>query len=87
MTTTTDNFVNTEERVDDGAVAAAAMTLLSDDRSKEAVPRRLMPWIGGLRNPHLVPMVVVNEEGYLVPLLTAGDLLRGCKFYWQQAED
>jgi hypothetical protein len=32
-------------------------------------------------------MVVLNESGYLVPLLTAGDLLRGCKYYWHRSQE
>ena len=42
-----------------------------------------LPWIGALPNPHIGPMVVLNDSGYLVPLCTAGDLLRGCKYFWR----
>lgn len=41
-----------------------------------------LPWIGALPNPHLGPIVVVGENGYLVPLFTAADLLRGCRYFW-----
>jgi hypothetical protein len=47
--------------------------------------RSPLPWIGAFSNPHVGPMVVVNETGYLVPLLTAGDLLHLCKYYWRQS--
>ena len=42
-----------------------------------------LPWIGALPNPRLGPMVVVDESGYLVPLCTAGDLLRGFRMLWR----
>jgi hypothetical protein len=44
--------------------------------------RSELPWIGSLPNPHVGPMVVVNDNGYLVPLFTATDLLRGCRYFW-----
>ena len=46
-----------------------------------------LPWIGALSNPHVVTMLVVNDSGYLVPLCTAADLLRGCKMIWHQTQD
>ena len=54
------------------------------DTAAERVYRPRLPWIGALENPHVGPMVVLNEHGYLVPLLTAGDLLRGCKYFWHR---
>ncbi len=27
-------------------------------------------------------MAVVGDDGYLIPLWTAGDMLRACKVYW-----
>jgi hypothetical protein len=56
------------------------------DRPEERAPRSRLPWIGALENPRLGPMVVLNESGYLVPLLTAGDLLRGCKYFWHRSQ-
>lgn len=49
--------------------------------------RNPLLWIGALSNPHVAPMVVLNETGYLVPLLTAGDLLRLCKNYWRRSHE
>jgi|GEM_PF-5143696 len=43
-----------------------------------------LPWIGSLSNPRLGPMLVMSDEGYLVPLFTAGDLLRGCRYLWRR---
>jgi hypothetical protein len=31
-------------------------------------------------------MVVIDADGYLMPLCTAGDLLRWCKAAWRAAE-
>jgi len=42
-----------------------------------------LPWIGALSNPRLGPLVVIIDQGYLVPLFTAGDLLRGCRYLWR----
>ena len=42
-----------------------------------------LPWIGALPNPRLGPMVVIDESGYLVPICTAGDLLRGFRMLWR----
>jgi hypothetical protein len=49
--------------------------------------RERLPWIGALSNPRLGPMLVLNESGYLVPLCTAGDLLRGCRSFWHRSQD
>ncbi|MGZ8466491.1 MAG: hypothetical protein ACXWXT_13175 [Candidatus Binatia bacterium] len=46
-----------------------------------------LPWIGALPNPRIGPMVVLNDSGYLVPLWTAGELLRGCKYFWHGWRD
>ena len=41
-----------------------------------------LPWIGALPNPQVGPMVVLNDNGYLISLCTASDLLRGCRYFW-----
>ena len=46
-----------------------------------------LPWIGALRNPRLGPMVVLDDKGALVPLWTASDLLRGCRYFWRGSRD
>ena len=53
------------------AMEAAA---LEQESAEKWLSRPFLPWIGALENPHLGPMVVLNESGYLVPLETAGDL-------------
>lgn len=58
-----------------------------DDPPERHAPRRGLPWIGDLQNPHLVPLVALNESGYLVPLWTASDLLRGCKYFWHASQE
>jgi hypothetical protein len=42
-----------------------------------------LPWVGSLPRGSFGLMAVVDEDGYLVPLCTAGDLLRACKIIWQ----
>ena len=55
---------------------------------REGPPRHEpIPWIGSLRNPRIGPMVAINDSGYLVPLWTAGDLLRVCKYFWRAYQD
>lgn len=44
------------------------------------------PWIGALPNPRLGPMLVLDDGGYLVPLHTAGDLVRGCRYLWRRGQ-
>jgi len=57
------------------------------DRAESIRVRAPIPWIGELANPHLGPMVVVGSGGYLVPLWTAGELLRGCKYFWHRSQE
>ena len=60
---------------------------LAERLAEELAPRPRLTWIGALENPRLGPMVVLNESGYLVPLLTAGDLLRDCRYYWHRSQE
>ena len=57
----------------------------ADAPERSGVPRHgaRLPWIGGLPNPHLGPMVVVDDSGFLVPIYTASDLLRSFRFLWR----
>jgi hypothetical protein len=32
-------------------------------------------------------MAVIDENGLLTPLCTAGDLLRNCKYFWRISQD
>ena len=68
---------------------AEAIGELAVDREGIEGPsfRERLPWIGALRNPRLGPIVVVDESGYLVPLCTASDLLRGCRYFWHRSQD
>jgi hypothetical protein len=59
---------------------------ITDGRSNMATGTPL-PWIGALRDPRLGPMVALDDAGYLVPLCTAGDLLRWCKAAWRAEQD
>jgi hypothetical protein len=79
--------IETEEMVrasDAGRLEGSAI-----DSGYEAGERShgMLPWIGALSNPRLGPMLVINDSGYLVPLCTAGDLLRGCKYFWRNSRD
>ncbi len=88
MTATIDGgglAIETEERVDVGHVQAAEESITGDERSKEHRSQAPLPWIGALPNPRLGPMVVVNDGGYFVPLFTAADLVRGCRYFWRRA--
>jgi hypothetical protein len=90
MTATIDGdglAIETEERVDERHAEAAEEPIIGDERSEEHRSHAPLPWIGALANPRLGPMAVVNDGGYLVPLCTAGDLLRGCRFFWRRARD
>jgi hypothetical protein len=90
MTATTNDheLVNEVEKLalDDGANAAQELTV-ADEPSQSRSTHAPLPWIGGLRNPQVGPMMVLDDSGYLVPLCTAGDLLRGCRYFWRAAQD
>ena len=79
-----------ETRTGEGSFDAGGDAMEAESLEEEAAevraPRSRLPWIGALENPRVGPMVVLNESGYLVPLLTAGDLLRGCKFFWHRSQ-
>lgn len=78
--------VDREETLEEcGAETIDAVTP-TDEPTERPTRRARMPWIGALPNPILGPMVVLNESGYLVPLLTSGDLLRGCKYFWRESQ-
>jgi len=79
--------VETEEMVRGGEAEAMEGLTPPDNPPERAAPRRLLPWIGTLPHPHLVPMVALNDSGYLVPLWTASDLLRGCKYFWHLSQE
>ena len=88
MTAVTDGHeVDTEEVVAEGCVAAMEDVTSPSDLPERDSPRQSLPWIGDLANPRLGPMVVLNDSGYLVPLWIAGDLVRGCKYFWHGWRD
>jgi len=90
MTATIDGggvAIETEERVDERHGETAKAPIIGDERFEEHRPDGPLPWIGALPNPRLGPMLVVNDGGYLVPICTAGDLLRGCRFFWRRTLD
>jgi hypothetical protein len=65
---------------------AEELALVAKD-ADEHFPRERLPWIGALPNPRIGPMAALNDGGYLVPLWTAGDLLRGCRYLWRAYQD
>jgi len=60
---------------------AAEPSAIVGAHSKEPTTHGRLPRIGALPNPRIGPMAVINDGGYLVPLWTAGDLLRGCRYF------
>ena len=83
MTTTTDNRELPEELQQ---LSTELETAVTANVSNELIHTRL-PWIGALPNPHLGPMIVLNDEGYFVPLFTSGDLVRACRYLWRRERD
>jgi hypothetical protein len=75
-----------EELEDLMDLAAIADTAVMPESAAIPQPSPL-PWIGPMPRSRYVVMAVVNEGGYLVPVCTAGDLLRGCKIIWQASPD
>jgi hypothetical protein len=76
-----------EETTGECAAPAAEELAVDSDRTEGDATHGTLPWIGALRNPRVAPMLVSNDSGYLVPLCTAGDLLRGCRYFWRAARD
>jgi len=76
--------IETAELVDERRVEAAEEP---NAGAEEQRSHGLLPWIGALPNPHLGPMLVVNDGGNLVPLCTAADLVRGCRYFWRRTRD
>ena len=82
MTTTIENRELGEDKAELRELTAAPETAAEATATSEDLFHTQLPWIGALPNPRLGPLVVLNDEGYLVPLFTAGDLLRGCRYLW-----
>ena len=82
MAAVDDDGLATEKQamVDEEVAETAAMTADGEGRHAAVV----LPWVGGLSNPRLGPMFVLNDAGYFVPLFTAGDLVRGCRRLWRR---
>lgn len=72
--------VEKEAMVDEERAEIAAESVDGEERRHDLV----LPWIGALSNPRLGPMLVLNDAGYFVPLFTAGDLVRGCRYLWRR---
>jgi hypothetical protein len=81
-----DKAVGLEELVQTLVSDTTEPSVLADNREAASGHERI-PWIGALRNPRLGPMVVLDDNGYLVPLCTASDLLRGCRYFWRASQD
>jgi len=86
--------INDEElvnEVDKLALEAEANAIekltVADERFESSSIHAPLPWIGALPNPRLGPMVVVNAGGYFIPLFTALELLRDCRYFWRRALD
>ncbi|HLN87787.1 MAG TPA: hypothetical protein VK200_15020 [Candidatus Limnocylindrales bacterium] len=73
-----------EELIDGCHVEAAEEFVIGGERADEDRVHAKLPWIGALPNPRLGPMVVINDGGYFVPLFTAVDLVRGCRYFWRR---
>jgi hypothetical protein len=76
-----------ETRASEFGAETTTEAVLTGDRAEAAPVRVPLIWIGMLANPHLGPMVVVGDGGYLVPVWTAGELLRGCKYFWHRLQE
>jgi hypothetical protein len=90
MTATTDGremAVGTEEMMPDAGAGPMEELAVDSERAEGDPTHGILPWIGALGNPRVGSMLVINGSGYLVPLCTAGDLLRGCKKFWRAARD
>ena len=76
--------IEIEELIDDCHAEAAEELITVGERADEHRVHAKLPWIGTLPNPRLGPMVVINDGGYFVPIFTAVDLVRGCRYFWRR---
>ena len=72
-----------DEMAQESDLLAIREATVASEHAESVPAAERIPWIGSLRNPRVGPMVVLDDSGYLVPLCTAGDLLRGFKSLWQ----
>jgi hypothetical protein len=79
--------VETKEMASNDGAGSMEQLGVDSERAVGDPPHVRLPWIGALGNSGVGPMLVINGSGYLVPLCTAGDLLRGCKKFWRPARD
>lgn len=79
--------IETEAVARDSDAGLVEESAVENDKSQSENSYGSLPWIGALRNPRVGPMVVLNDSGYLIPLCTAGDLLRGCRYFWRSTQD
>jgi len=77
----------TAETADECPAEVAVESTRTGAHAEERPGHGRLPWIGTLPNPGVGPMVVRNDSGYWVPLCTAGDLLRGCRYFWRVYQD
>lgn len=68
----------------DADASASEVLTVADERFESSSTHARLPWIGALPNPRLGPMVVINDGGYFVPIFTAADLVRGCRYFWRR---
>jgi hypothetical protein len=72
-------------------IAGVALNLAtSQNAAPESLPssdRASFPSMGAMPRSCYAVMAVVNEDGYLVPVCTAADLLRVCKIIWQASAE
>jgi hypothetical protein len=54
---------------------------------EKSAPPTPVRWTGAMPASSYGVMAVVNDDGYLVPLWTANDLLRACRIYWHSVND
>jgi hypothetical protein len=76
-----------EETTGECAAQAAEELTVARADGDSSPSRASILWIGTMRNPRVGPLVVLDDTGYLVPLCTAGDLLRGCRYFWRTSQD
>ena len=87
MSATNDDYDREIEIEHECHAEAAERSAIVGAHSEAPTSRGPLPWIGALANPRIGPMVAINDGGYMVPLGTAGDLLRGCRYFWRAYQD
>jgi hypothetical protein len=79
-----EEMTKTQAVADGGTIGEA--TAAAVERAEGHSQQPLTRWVGSLPLSSHGVMAVIDDNGYLIPLCTAADLLRACKTIWRATD-